>query len=141
MSINFEIKGMLAKCLASENLIVEHKRVETACFNVHTRVLTLPMWEHASDSIYTMLVLHEISHALWSPDFDWAKTYDISPQIVNVCEDVRVEKLCKRKYPGSPKSFYSGYKELVEEDFFQIKEDDLETYNFWFVIPPFQGLP
>lgn len=130
MSINFEIKGMLAKCLASENLIVEHKRVETACFNVHTRVLTLPMWEHASDSIYTMLVLHEISHALWSPDFDWAKTYDISPQIVNVCEDVRVEKLCKRKYPGSPKSFYSGYKELVEEDFFQIKEDDLETYNF-----------
>ena len=72
MPVKFEIKGMLAKLLSTEDLIVEHKKVSTACFNVHTRVLTLPLWERASDNIYTMLVLHEISHALFSPDIDWS---------------------------------------------------------------------
>jgi hypothetical protein len=73
MTVNFEVKGMLARLLATEDIVVEHKKVETACFNVHTRVLTLPMWEKASNNIYTMLVLHEISHALWTPNYDWAK--------------------------------------------------------------------
>jgi hypothetical protein len=42
---------------------------------------------------------------------------------------VRVEKLCKRKYPGSPKSFYNGYKELNEEDFFQLESEDISKFN------------
>ena len=129
MAVNFEIKGMLAKCLAMENIIIEHKKVDTACFNVHTRCLTLPLWEKASDSVYNMLVLHEISHSLWTPNIDWSKNHKIPQQFINVCEDVRVEKLCKRKYPGSPKSFYAGYKELAEQDFFLIDDTDLETYN------------
>jgi hypothetical protein len=129
MSVNFEIKGMLAKCLAMEDIIIEHKKVETACFNVHTRVLTLPMWEKASDNIYTMLVLHEISHALWTPNYDWTKECNIPGQFVNICEDARVEKHCKRKYPGSPKTFYNGYKELKDLDFFDIGEDDVNTFN------------
>ena len=29
MAINFEVKGMLAKLLAAENLIIEHQKVET----------------------------------------------------------------------------------------------------------------
>ena len=48
MPVNYEIKSQLAKLLATEDLVVEHKKVETACFNVHTRVLTLPMWEKAT---------------------------------------------------------------------------------------------
>ena len=129
MTVNLDIKGMLAKLLATEDLVVEHKKVETACFNVHTRVLTLPMWEKASNSVYTMLVLHEISHSLFTPNEDWSQSTKVPQQFVNVCEDARVEKLCKRKYPGSPKSFYAGYKELTDEDFFQIGDDNLETYN------------
>jgi len=129
MPVNHEVKGMLAKCLAMEDIIIEHKKVETACFNVHTRCLTLPMWEKASDNIYTMLVLHEISHALWTPDEDWIKERKIPPQFLNIVEDARVEKLCKRKYPGSPKSFYGGYKELSDEDFFQLGDEDISTYN------------
>ena len=129
MPVKFEVKGSLARLLATEDLIVEHKKVETACFNVHTRCLTLPMWEKASDNIYTMLVLHEISHALWTPDEDWIKERKIPPQFLNIVEDARVEKLCKRKYPGSPKSFYGGYKELSDEDFFQLGDEDISTYN------------
>jgi hypothetical protein len=129
MPVKFEVKGSLARLLATEDLIVEHKKVETACFNVHTRCLTLPMWEKASDNIYTMLVLHEISHALWTPDEDWIKERKIPPQFLNIVEDARVEKLCKRKYPGSPKSFYNGYKELSDDDFFQLGDEDISTYN------------
>jgi hypothetical protein len=129
MPVKFEVKGSLARLLATEDLIVEHKKVETACFNVHTRCLTLPMWEKASDNIYTMLVLHEISHALWTPDEDWIKERKIPLQFLNIVEDARVEKLCKRKYPGSPKSFYKGYKELSDDDFFQLGDEDISTYN------------
>ena len=96
MTVNFEVKGMLARLLATEDLIVEHKKVETACFNVHTRVLTLPLWGKASDNVYSMLVLHEISHSLWSPNIDWTETHKVPQQFVNVCEDARIEKLCKR---------------------------------------------
>jgi hypothetical protein len=129
MTVNFEIKGMLARLLSTEDLIVENKKVETACFNVHTRVLTLPIWERASNAVYDLLLSHESAHAILTPDIDWTKDYKISPQFVNICEDVRVEKLMKRRYAGLAKTFYNGYKELHEQDFFSIKDDDLSTYN------------
>ena len=47
MTVKFEIKDQLAKLLATEDLVVEHKKVLTASFNVNTRVLVLPMWEKA----------------------------------------------------------------------------------------------
>jgi hypothetical protein len=129
MSNKFEIRGALARLLAMEDLIVENKKVETACFNVHTRCLTLPIWDRASDNVYSMLVLHEISHALFSPNIDWTETHKVPQQFVNIVEDARIEKLCKRKYQGSPKTFYAGYKELFEQDFFQISDKDLSILN------------
>jgi hypothetical protein len=129
MPVNHEVKGQLARLLATEDLVVEHKRVPTACFNVDTRVLTLPMWEKASNSVYDMLVGHEVGHALYTPNEDWTKKFTIPQQFVNVTEDVRIEKLMKRRYAGMNKSFFAGYRELLEDDFFQIKDDDLSTYN------------
>jgi len=129
MPVNHEIKSQLAKLLATEDLVVEHKKVETACFNVHTRVLTLPMWEGAGNEIYDMLVAHEVGHALYTPDRDWLKEVKVPPQFVNVVEDVRIEKMMKRRYAGLSKTFYKGYQELSNDDFFQIGDDDLETYN------------
>jgi hypothetical protein len=129
MSVNLEIKGMLAKLLATEDLIVEHKKVETACFNVHTRVLTLPFWEKASDAVYTMLVAHECGHAIFTDDTDWSNEYKIPKQFVNIVEDVRIEKLMKRKYAGLAKSFFNGYRELSIEDFFQLGDEDVNEMN------------
>ncbi len=129
MTVRHEIKSQLAKLLATEDLVVEHKKVETACFNVHTRVLTLPLWEKASGMVYDLLVGHEVGHALYTPDEDWLKEHKIPPQFVNVVEDARIEKLMKRRYAGLAKTFFNGYKELADEDFFQIKDDNLETYN------------
>ena len=129
MTVSHEIKSQLAKLLATEDLVVEHKKVETACFNVHTRVLTLPMWEKASSTVYDLLVGHEVGHALYTPDEDWSKNKKIPPQFVNVVEDARIEKLMKRRYAGLSKTFYGGYKELAEEDFFKIEDEDVNAMN------------
>ena len=45
MSANLEVKGTLAKLLATEDIVVEHRAVETAQFDVDNRVLTLPIWD------------------------------------------------------------------------------------------------
>ena len=65
--INYEVKGQLAKLLATEDLIIENRKVDTAMFDVERRVLTLPMWEKASASVYDLLVGHEVGHALYTP--------------------------------------------------------------------------
>ena len=59
MTVKFEIKDQLARLLATEDLIVEHKKVETASFNVNSGVLILPMWDKASNNVYDLLVGHD----------------------------------------------------------------------------------
>ena len=147
MAVKHEIKSQLAKLLATEDLIVEHKNVETACFNVHTRVLTLPMWEKASNVVYDLLVGHEVGHALFTPDEDWSKNHKIPPQFVNVVEDARIEKLMKRKYPGLSKTFFRGYGELSDNDFFSLEDEDISKFNLadrlnlWFKIGNYVDIP
>jgi len=143
MSIQQEIKSQLAKLLATEDLIVEHKQVETASFNVETRVLVLPLWEKASSEVYDMLVAHEVGHALFTPCEDWLDRYDIPPSFVNIVEDARIEKLMKRKYAGLPKTFFNGYKELQGMDFFKLSNIDVnemgiaDRLNLYFKIGNF----
>jgi len=129
MLVKHEIKSQLAKLLATEDLIVENKKVETAEFNVQTRVLTLPRWEKASNNVYDSLVAHEVGHALFTPDVDWRETHDIPHVFVNVCEDVRIEKLMRRKYAGIAKTFYNGYHELSDNDFFDLADKDISDFN------------
>ena len=128
MAVQQEIKSQLAKLLATEDLVVEHKQVSTAQFDVHSRVLTLPMWERASGIVYDMLVGHEVGHALYTPD-EWGWRDRIPQQFMNVCEDVRIEKLMKRKYLGIAKTFYRGYNELHDKDFFEIENEDYNNFN------------
>jgi hypothetical protein len=129
MAVKHEIKSQLAKLLATEDLVVENKHCETACFNVHTRVLTLPMWERASNTVYDLLVGHEVGHALFTPDENWLEKVAVPPQFVNVVEDARIEKLMKRKYAGLAKTFFNGYRELNDEDFFSISNGDVDDFN------------
>ena len=124
-----EIKGNLARLLATENLIVENRKVSTASFDVERRVLTLPNWDRASSIVYDMLVGHEVGHALFTPNEDWTAKHDCPKDFINVIEDARIEKLMKRKYPGLRKSFAGGYKELNDQDFFGIADEDLSKLS------------
>ena len=129
MTIQYEIKSQLAKLLATEDLVVEHKKVETACFNVVSRVLTLPMWDNTTEDVVDMLVSHEVGHALYTPNDEWYKEHEINPNVVNVVEDARIEKLMKRRYEGIAKTFYKGYTELHKEDFFSVKKKDISKLS------------
>lgn len=147
MSVNHEVKGTLAKLLATENLIIEHKKVPTACFDVHNRILTLPIWDRASSVVYDLLVGHEVGHALYTPNEDWRNIANVPKDYVNVVEDARIEKLMKRKYPGLARTFYNGYSELNRDDFFSIEDEDLnelsliDRINLHFKIGAYAQMP
>ena len=126
---NKEIKGNLARLLATENLVVEHRNCSTASFDVDRRVLTLPNWDKASDTVFDMLVGHEVGHALFTPNEDWRDIADCPKDFVNVIEDARIEKLMKRKYPGLRKSFAGGYQELNDRDFFSVANEDIDSFS------------
>ena len=132
MPVNIEIKGNLARLLATENLIVEHKQVETAQFNTHTRVLTLPMWNTASNFVYDMLVAHEVGHALFTPSVMWKEgKYENLPHgYVNIVEDARIERLMKNKFAGLNRDFYKGYEELNASDFFELNDKNINDMKF-----------
>ena len=122
------VKESLAKLLATENLIVEHRPVETAMFDVTNRVLTLPTWEHENNDVVDMFIAHEVGHALYTPDdTDWLA--EVNQQFLNVTEDIRIEKLIKRRYQGLPKTFFRGYQALPIDEFFGIADTDLSTLN------------
>ena len=127
MSVNHEVKGTLARLLATENLIIEHKKVPTASFDVLRRVLTLPIWNKASSVVYDLLVGHEVGHALYTPNEDWTEKVpdNVPKDYVNIVEDARIEKMMKRKFPGLARTFYSGYSELNADDFFCIADEDV----------------
>ena len=97
MQIKHDVKGQLARLLATEDLIVEHRSVDTASFNVQTRVLTLPTWDNATEEVYDTLVCHEVGHALYTPDVEWWINNEISASIVNIVEDARIEKINEEK--------------------------------------------
>jgi hypothetical protein len=126
--MNQEIKGNLAKLLATENLLVQHKAVKTASFDVHSRMLTLPIWKGLSSRVYDLLVGHEVGHALFTPDRDMTDC-GAPKDYVNVTEDARVEKLMKRKYLGLRKDFFEGYRQLQAMDFFGIDNEDVNAMS------------
>ena len=115
---------LVAKLLANENLTVVQARVKTASFDIKNRVLRLPQWKDMTDNLLDMLVGHEVGHALYTTLKDYAEhQYKDIPHFqgyMNVLEDVRIEKLMKRRYPGLRKSFNLGYKELNDRDFFGV---------------------
>ena len=66
---------------------------------------------------------------------------------MNIVEDARIEKLMKRKYLGLPKTFYRGYEEFADQDFFGIGDEDISKMNFadranlWFKINNYTQIP
>lgn len=123
-------KDLLAKLLANENLTVLQEPVKTASFDVKNRVLRLPQWKDLSEDMLDLFIGHEVGHALYTTSAFWTdelKALKHFQGYLNVLEDVRIEKLIKRKYPGLRKPFRLGYDELREKDFFNLKTQDLNS--------------
>jgi uncharacterized protein with von Willebrand factor type A (vWA) domain len=122
-----EIKAtdLSARLLATENLSVVRARARTASFDIKSRVLTLPLWKDMTPEIEDMLVGHEVGHALFTDGESYFEPIRKNPKLMgyfNIIEDVRIEKLIKRKYPGLRKRMNEGYKQLNDRDFFGVKQ-------------------
>ena len=130
--ITKEQKSSLAKLLATENITVQHRNVETAYFVPKQRLLCLPIWEDMSNDLYDMLVGHEVGHALYTPieDVQKLKENKIPHSYYNVVEDIRIDKKMKLKYPGLRKSYFNGYNELLERNFFMLEDRDINGMRF-----------
>jgi len=125
-----ESKSNLAKLMATENILVEQKNVPTAYFNLKDRVLVVPtLKEEIGPSLYDLFMGHEVGHALFTPEQGWHDSVvevGVNRSILNVCEDARIEKLICRKYPGLKQSFIRAYRDLLNRDFFGIKDLDVD---------------
>ena len=118
-----------ARLLATENLTVVRANTRTASFDIKSRVLTLPMWKEMTPEIEDMLIGHEVGHALYTGEA-YMKPIEENRKMMsylNVLEDVRIEKLIKRQYPGLRKRMNEGYKQLNERDFFGVSKAPLAS--------------
>lgn len=111
-------KTIMAKLLANENITVKHGSYPTAFFDVRERLLALPLWNNSE--VYDLLLAHEVGHALYTNADEWdsvRKTHsDIPQSTFNVVEDIRIEKLVLRKYPGLLSAFKRGYQNMFDTD-------------------------
>ena len=126
-------KSLLAKLMATENLIIEQRNVQTASFDVKQRILTVPVLDkNISGYLYDLFMGHEVGHALYTPLSGMLQAHEekIPMSIMNVLEDVRIEKKIKNKYPGIRSSFIRAYRELIDKDFFGTAGTDLNDLNF-----------
>jgi|ETNmetMinimDraft_33_1059910.scaffolds.fasta_scaffold06559_3 hypothetical protein len=126
-TINLDVKGNLAKLIATENIIVQHDNVKTASFNVQDRVLTLPIFKVQSGDVYDMLIAHECSHALWTPQKAWAdnSANNELKGYINVLEDTRIDKKIQKKYPGIVRNYLMGWDILDKQNFFGLIGKDI----------------
>ena len=136
MTFTVQQKTALAKLMATENLSVEHQKIQTAKFDPIKRVLYLPIWQDMNGFIYDLLTGHEVGHALYTPAEGW---HDVASDtskgryyknFLNVVEDARIEKKIQRKYPGLRPSFIKAYNELMNRDFFGIKNKEIDGLPF-----------
>ena len=132
--MNFKSQDYLARLLAKENLDVIHGNYSTASFDVENRVLRLPLWQDKGKAVYDLLVGHEVGHALYTPADGWHDSDKEIPGVprsmINIIEDIRIEKKIQNTYPGIVRAFKQGYKVLFDDNLFGTVGEDLTTYNF-----------
>ena len=134
-AVNKDVKTLLAKLLATEDITVVHKNMPTAYFDTKNRELGLPILKNMSGDIYDLMTLHEVGHALWTDPEDWGRIVnadnddDLPKSFINVTEDVRIERKIKDKYPGGRRAFRTGYEKLYRDDFFGTAKRDIQESN------------
>ena len=129
--MKIESKSMLAKLLATENISVEvDPKLSTAAFDPISRTMFLPKWKEMATATQDLLIGHEVGHAFETPAEGWHDAVCSDRTLkgfLNVIEDARIERKVKARYPGLVRSFYAGYRDLWDRNFFGVKDIDVNT--------------
>ena len=133
--LDYQLQSNVARLLSRENITVTHADVRTACFDLRNRVMKLPLWKDHGKVVYDMLIAHEVGHAIFD-DYPLVEKYLSDnnfrgvPDVLNVIDDIRIERLVQDKYPGLPKIFLAAYRSLVKADLFGLKDRDISKMKF-----------
>lgn len=138
MSLVIQKLGILATILSKEKISISvSEKLNTAMFDVISRVLYIPNWTDMPDYLIDMFVVHEIAHAKFTDPQLWMGSIENKEpenrqafkNVLNVVEDARIDKKIQRVYPGTSRWYYKGVKELSNKDFFNLKKVAFKDNN------------
>jgi hypothetical protein len=125
-------KRRLAQFVASQNICVRYDTsVSTGMFNTETGELIMPILDIGEDA-HDGLLLHEIAHALFTPNGTAWKDAALrvvegdvqrireGAHFLNAIEDPRIERQLKRKFAGASAYLYHLYRWCADNDFFAL---------------------
>ena len=76
-TISFTENEKLSRFLAKEDIELRYHQTHTASFDMENRVLYLPILENVSEHIFSLLIGHEVSHAIFTPEDCFKKYPDL----------------------------------------------------------------
>lgn len=121
--------SLFAKLLAEENLNVRIDRsLSTAAFDTEQRTLFLPSLANFDEDAWLLFIAHEVGHAKFTPT-DWRTRPDVQAlihtygidrvhRVLNILEDIRIERAIRARYRGLSGTFARGYRSLLSREFF-----------------------
>ena len=129
--------SLFAKLLAEENLHVRVDRtLTTAAFEPETRTLLLPNLSDFDSDAWLLFVAHEVGHAKYTPQDSFSRPdvralgaqygADRVRCVINVLEDIRIERQIRARYQGLAGVFAKGYRSLVAQHFFGKSADEIQ---------------
>lgn len=132
------VPSLFAKLLAEENIHVRvNPSLTTAAFEPETRTLLLPNLSDFDSDAWLLFVAHEVGHAKYTPQdaLNCAEVTALNAQygtervrvVLNVLEDIRIERAIRVRYQGLAGVFAKGYRSLVAQSFFGQTADALRA--------------
>lgn len=126
--------SLFAQLLANEGLQVRvNADAKTAYFDPDARCLTLPHWSGFDHDAWMLFIAHEVGHALETPKHfvrhpKWVALSNLYGKeavlmTANVFEDIRIERLVRKRYAGLNVVFVRGYNSLLNKGFFGTEEE------------------
>ena len=112
--------------------ISRSRDAHTAYWDPETNNIVLPEYAKNQKELYILFGSHEIAHSLYTPknfyqysnsskvisSVDSNKTVELTRtvmHVLNVIEDIRIEKLIRRKYPGLVSIYRKGHELLYQK--------------------------
>lgn len=112
--------------LSEEKITVIRGNFRTASMDITNRVIRIPTFAFENKDVALLMGSHEVAHALYTPDlYSHENVKNIKNKTLGMClnivEDIRIERLIRKKYQGFVAVYERGYKELLKNKFFGVE--------------------
>ena len=131
------IDKFLKVITSNHKIDINYADVPTAYMNIETGNITLPKYVMNDRDIYITMGSHEVSHVLHTPRDFYDKhnksqsgnimigSVELTPLFffcINIVEDIRIEKIIRRKYPGFVEIYNRASKKILD-GLFEVTEE------------------